>query len=63
MNEEIKLNDYNSDDKGYYKIINGNKIYQIEEKNINDKKTNDAINSFRNRPEGMTMIEWLNSQY
>lgn len=61
--ENNKLNNYEKDENGYFKIINGEKIYQIEEKTESDRKTNDAINSFRQRPKGQSMSEWLNSQF
>jgi len=44
-----KLNDYEKDDKGYYVIIDGRKIYQVEEKTQADIDFNASCNAWRQR--------------
>ena len=54
MKEESKIGPLEKDENGRpFRIINGEKIYQIED----DEKTNAAINAFR--ASGMSLSEYL----
>jgi len=56
--DESKIGPYERDEDGRpYRMINGKKIYQIEEKTERDKKVNEAINGARSM--GMTGWEYL----
>jgi len=44
-----KLNDYEKDERGYYVIIDGRKIYQADEKTQADIDFNTKANAFRQR--------------
>ena len=46
-----KLNDYDTDDNGrFYKMIDGKKIYQVQERTQADRDFNDRVNEWRQRP-------------
>ena len=60
-NEDAKIGKAQKDEFGTYKMINGKKIYQIEERTKDDKDTNDAINRWRASDTKSTW-EYLNSK-
>lgn len=60
--ENNKLNDYEKDENGYFKMINGKKIYQIEEKTENDKRINEAIDEWREHGKGLSPMQYLHSK-
>lgn len=61
--DKENLNNYEKDENGYFKIIDGEKIYQIEEKNESDKATNDAINEWREFGGGLSPMQYLHKKY
>jgi len=58
--EDEKIGEKLQDEKGEYRMINGEKIYQIEENSESDRKINEAIN--RVRASGMNPRDYLNSK-
>jgi len=59
-NLNAKIGPLETDENGQFRMINGNKIYQIEEKSDYEKNLNDAINRFR--ASGLSVKDWLNNQ-
>jgi len=59
VQEDSKIGDKQTDEHGEYRIVNGDKIYQIEEKTPEDKKLNEVIN--RVRASGRSPWEYLNN--
>ena len=60
--EDSKIESLQTDEDGrQYRIVDGKKIYQIEEKTQHDKDMNTIIN--RVRASGMTPSQYLKSMY
>ena len=47
MSEDTEIGKLQTDKHGTYRMVNGKKIYQIEEKNQADKDLNLIINRYR----------------
>ena len=62
MPEDSKIESLQTDEDGrQYRMVDGKKIYQIEEKTQHDKDMNIIIN--RVRASGMTPSQYLKSMY
>ena len=62
MPEDSKIESLQTDEDGrQYRMVDGKKIYQIEEKTQHDKDMNSIIN--RVRASGMTPSQYLKSMY
>lgn len=59
-NNEQLFGEMEYDEKGRgFRLVNGKKIYQIEENTEQDRRTNEAINRIRSRPKGMSVHDFL----
>ena len=58
--QNAKIGPLQSDENGQFRMIDGKKIYQFDEKSDYDRKIQDNINRFR--ASGLSVKDWLQNQ-
>ena len=59
-NLNAKIGPLQTDKNGQFRMIDGKKIYQFDEKSDYDRKIQDNINRFR--ASGLSVKDWLQNQ-